>query len=317
MSDVRASRREREKGRVLRIRDRDVEILLAVAKMRLLRTSDVCRLFFSAPGTAQKRLRKLFDAGLLRAIVPDLASENRFALTRLGHDFLQGALGSDSVPAFRPAPRIDRRGAEHLDMLNRYRIALATSAPSLGAELRRFVPEWDLRARDVHAPLVPDAVVELVIHGRQVVTFALEIDTGTEPPGTVKKKLERYDAAAIQKRPVFGFCLTYVLIVASTARRGRNLARALVGFDHRASIGAVPFLGTDGGLTGGIASMAALSKVEGELSKKDFADRLEQVLVAPPGQSRAGAVANTPQRATPQHSMLSGDFGPRYRNANS
>lgn len=317
MSNSRASRREREKGRTLRLRDRDVDILLALAKMRLLRTSDISRLFFSAPGTAQKRLRKLFDAGLVRAIVPDLAAENRFALTRLGHDFLRRAVGDDGVPLFRPAPRIDRRGAEHLDLLNRYRIALATSAPKAGAELRKFVPEWDLRAHDPHAALVPDAIVELALTDRGIVAFALEVDTGTEPPGTVKKKLERYESAAVQRRPVCGFILPHVLLLAATARRARNLARALGGFDHRASIGSASLLLSDGGLTGGIASIASLSKVDGELSRKEFPCRLLDALSPRAGRSRTAAVAAPARFGGVRDSSRSIDPGSRYGSAKS
>lgn len=220
----RTSRRVRRKRGVPQLRSRDVDILLALAKMRLLRTSDIARLFFSATGTAQKRLRRLFDAGLVRAFVPELAAENRYALTALGHALLVEAAGDDDVPPLLPTPRVDSRRLTHLDMLNGFRIVLARSAPDLGASLNRFRPEWELRAEDPHAAIVPDALLTLDEFGKRYVV-ALEVDVGTESPQLVLKKLERYAAARIQRRAIFGVSQVAPLILVQTTRRARAIAR--------------------------------------------------------------------------------------------
>jgi hypothetical protein len=266
----RTSRRERIKGRNVRLKERDVDILLALAKMRLLRTSDLARLYFGAVGTAQKRLRKLYDAGLVRAVVLDLAAENRYALTRLGHALLEEALEGEEAPPFRRMPRIDGRSLGHLDLLNRYRIALATSASEVGVELRSFLPEWELRAKEPLAELVPDALVALTHEGR-VVELALEVDTASEPPQTVVRKIERYATAKLTKRSVCGARSPIPFVITTTPRRARSLARALR--EVRATLfllGSAPFLLDDGGLTKGLADRATLVDVSGPLGAGDF-----------------------------------------------
>lgn len=266
----RTSRRARVRARPIRLRERDVDILLALAKMRLLRTRDVADLFFKAPGTAQKRLRKLFDAGLVRAIVRDLAAENRYALTTLGHGLLVRALPDEDVPVFRAAPRVDGRSLAHLDLLNRYRIALARGCERQAIRLVRFVPEWELRSAEPHATLIPDAVAVLEAAGG-VLILAIEVDVATEPPATVVKKLERYDALALAGTPVCGARSPRVVLVVSSARRARSLARAIA--PHRPlrpALGAAPFILQDGGLSTGLAPVEALAQCDGALSAEHF-----------------------------------------------
>jgi hypothetical protein len=240
------------RGRGVRLRARDLEILLALAKMRLLKTSDIARLFFGAVGTTQKRLRKLYDAGLVKAAAPDLAAENRYALTRLGDALLRETLGDAAVPVYRCAPRVDGRALRHLDMLNGYRIALALGAARVAVTLHRFTPEWDLRSENPTADLVPDAV--FVLHGPQTQAgFALEVDAATEPPMTVAKKLDAYESKALGGAAVFGVAAPIVLLVVPTSRRAVSLSRAL-GAERRATdvlVGITDHLLPDGGLRAG------------------------------------------------------------------
>lgn len=250
----RASRKARVRGRGIRLRGRDVDILLALAKMRLLRTTDIARLFFGAGGTTQKRLRKLFDAGLVRTVVTDLAKENRYALTRFGHAFLVEARDDQDVPPFRAAPHIDGRSVAHLDFLNQYRIALALGAARHGLELRTFLPEWELRSRDPHAKPVPDALATLV--GDQGAwQLAVEIDTGSQAPRIVERKVEHYQEA-VTNGGIFGSRSPLVLIVTAKQRRARTLARAVQRkgvTSVRVALGVSPEVLEDGGLTTGLA----------------------------------------------------------------
>ncbi len=269
---LRTSRRMRAKGRDAKLRDRDVDILHALAKMRLLKTSDITRLFFRATGTAQKRLRKLYDTGLVKAVVTDLASENRYALTPVGHALLEQALPEGSVPAYRPAPRIDGRSVAHLDLLNRYRIAVAMAATAAGVELVRFTPEWELRAAEPKADLIPDAVAVLRSIGRQL-PMAIEIDVGTESPRTVARKIERYASLALRRFPVFGLPSPKVIVVTTTPRRARSLARSMA-VDAPVLMGAAPFLLEDGGLRRGFALVNDLRKAEGAIGAEIFSKGL-------------------------------------------
>ncbi len=260
----RASRRARAKGRGLRLKERDLDILLALAKMRLLKTSDLARLYFSAVGTCQKRLRRLYDAGLARAIATDLAAENRYALTRLGHGLLVRALDEGAVPAFRSAPRVDGRTLKHLDMLNQYRIGLAKGCASRGVRLVRFMPEWDLRAMAPDARLIPDAMFELALAEERMI-FALEVDTGSEPPTTVRKKLEAYASHTLGGTTIFGAAQPVVLFVVPTKRRALALARASEGVGDGVFVAVAADVHDAGGVVGGFAPLAMLDQ-EGDRS---------------------------------------------------
>lgn len=255
----------------MKLRDRDLDILLALAKMRLLRTSDLARLFFRAVATCQKRLRKLYDAELIRAVMTDLAAENRYALAPLGHALLVEELGESAVPKWRPSPRTDGRRLAHLDLLNRYRVALAKEAPRLGVELARFVPEWELRAADPKAPIIPDALVALLLPAGRL-TLAIEVDTGSETPAAVAKKARAYREASTMRRSVFGAVAPGILFVTSSTRRARSAARALcrAKLGRGVLLGAAPFVLADGGLGSGLTVADGLAARDGALSEVDF-----------------------------------------------
>src|SRR6058998_1962144 len=81
---VRRRRAERGGDDRLRIIDRDLEILEAVGKLRFTTTSQLARLYFHSRSGANKRLRKLLDAGLVKVWLRQLAEENVYSLTRDG-----------------------------------------------------------------------------------------------------------------------------------------------------------------------------------------------------------------------------------------
>lgn len=271
----RASRRSRVGKRGFRVQSRDLDVLLALAKMRLLRTSDLTRLFFDAKGTCQKRMRKLFDAGLVRAIMNDVSDENRYALTPMGHAFLIEAQ-DDTVPPWRPPPRVKGRELTHLDLLNACRIALAKGAAATGGSLVRFTPDWELRSQSPLADLIPDAAVVLELPSRRL-EVALEVDAGTIAPSLVAKRLAKYEARRMMRAPVFGLAAPVVFLVAVTPRRARSLARALRGSAGSGEVllGAAPYVLADGGISSGAsASVAALADRKGPLSVADFGSGL-------------------------------------------
>jgi predicted transcriptional regulator len=251
--EKRASRRTRIPKRGLRLRDRDVDIVLAIAKMRLVRTTEIARLFFEAKGTAQKRLRKLFDAGLVRAVVTDLASENRFAITRLGHALLEEALDAEEVPAFRTPPKADGRSLLHLDLLNAYRVGLALGAREPSIELLRFRTDWELMAENPQSRLVPDALVSLGV-GDRLFHLAVEVDTGTEALHLVRSKLGRYSELYATQRALFGVRIDALLFVVKTRRRARSIAKLVLGSSPAPAVllGVPPVVTERGGLSCGL-----------------------------------------------------------------
>ena len=75
----------------LRLSERDLWLLEGLAKMRFLTTSQISKLYFNgARWYPQKRLRNLFDAGLVKTWVRSLAEENIYSITRRGLAAIEG-----------------------------------------------------------------------------------------------------------------------------------------------------------------------------------------------------------------------------------
>ncbi len=68
----------------IRLVERDLWILEGIAKMRFVTTGQIAKLYFPSRWAARKRLRRLFDVGLLRVWVRNLSDENIYSLTRAG-----------------------------------------------------------------------------------------------------------------------------------------------------------------------------------------------------------------------------------------
>src|SRR5262249_40257475 len=69
----------------LRLTERDLWILEASTKMRFATTSQLAALFFEGSRwSANKRLRKLLDSGLLNVWVRSLSEENIYSITKKG-----------------------------------------------------------------------------------------------------------------------------------------------------------------------------------------------------------------------------------------
>lgn len=211
--------------------ERDVAILYAVGRSRVLRTRDVARLFFGSRGTTNDRLRKLFVTGYLRSHLRALADDNLYTLTEKGRQAVVGR--TDAEPGDLPVPRALPARLDHLLGINEMRVLFTLATRDEGAPftLVSFRPEWELAA-ERHAGLLgvlPDAMLELedVRGGRHVA--ALEVDLGTEAPTVVAKKVSRYEAYARAGQPLYGADVRTVLIVAPGVRRVRSLARAVAG----------------------------------------------------------------------------------------
>ncbi len=70
--------------------ERDLWILNALGKMRFLTTGQIARLFcYGSSSAANNRLRQLFDAGLVRVWVRNLAADNIYAITPAGRQVLE------------------------------------------------------------------------------------------------------------------------------------------------------------------------------------------------------------------------------------
>ena len=73
-----------------RINERDRWLLDALARMQFLTTRQIARLLFNGSRSAtRRRLRKLFDAGVIRAWMRSLNADNVYALTPRGRQLLE------------------------------------------------------------------------------------------------------------------------------------------------------------------------------------------------------------------------------------
>src|SRR6266404_6314490 len=117
----------------LRMTERDLWILEALAKMRFVTTMQLARLFFAASRwAANKRMRKLLDAGLVKVWIRNLSQDNVYSLTRKGLTALDrdGAALDQEIRL----PRELDGNLDHLIAINEVRIVLALGLGA-GAEI--------------------------------------------------------------------------------------------------------------------------------------------------------------------------------------
>src|SRR5438034_9164107 len=95
-------RRRRDLRGAVRVRPtgRDEWLLEALAKMKFLTTTQVAALaFHQSRWSTNKRLRRLFDAGLVRVWVRALARDNVYSLAPAGARLMRASQPDDRAPA--------------------------------------------------------------------------------------------------------------------------------------------------------------------------------------------------------------------------
>lgn len=228
---VRALRtRRRPRPAALRLTERDLDLLTALGRCRFLTTRQLAELaFWGSREAARKRLRRLFDQGLVRAWVPDgnLGRENVYSLDRPGARLL----GEPPEGRDWPVPRGLDRELEHLLAANGIRIALALGLPEAGGELVYWLADWELKVR-FRERVVPDGLFAVRWpEGERA--YALEIDNRSRSPRRFLAKILRYRAALARSRGLYGFEALPVLVVGRDAeyleRYRRALARTQLG----------------------------------------------------------------------------------------
>ena len=172
--------------------------------MRFATTGQLARLHFGGSrSAASKRLRRLFDAGLLRAWVPRLDGENVYSLTSRSARFIDD---QKSGPC-SPAPRGVDGNLEHLLAVGSVRVAIAMTLDD-GAELRSWRSYWELEPQ-FKEPVIPDALFEVHSrNGHQV--FAIEVDRTTPSPQAFVRRILNYEAMGGRGYGVSGFALLVV-----------------------------------------------------------------------------------------------------------
>lgn len=173
-----------------RINERDRWILDAVARMRFLTTRQIAHLYFmGSRWAANKRLRRLLDAGVIRAWVPKREGDNVYSLNPAGRGMLYDEDRDGGAPIL--CPRGLDGQLEHLLAINTVRIALAVDLPRDDAEIRWWRSDWEIRARS-RSRAIPDATFAIAWNACGERVFHLEVDHHTRTPRKVLTKLLRY-----------------------------------------------------------------------------------------------------------------------------
>jgi len=190
----------------IELTERDRWLIEALAKLRFLTTSQILRLGFAGTrSAANKRLRKLFDAGLVRVWMRCLETENLYALAPAGRTALNGD-GRAHVP------RGLDRDLDHTLAINDVRIALATTLAAAVAELVSWQSDWDLRTRG-RARLIPDARFSIRWANGTETPFHLEVDRNTKSATAFLRKLVAYRTAALRHGGLLDTSPVAILVV--------------------------------------------------------------------------------------------------------
>lgn len=167
-------------------RERDRWILEALAKMRFLTSTQIAKLFFGGSRSiTNRRLRRLFDAGLVRVWVRNLAQDNVYALAPSGRNDLEEF--EDPAASLSCPRRLDGQ-LDHLLAINSVRIALAMSLTD--GVLAWWQSDWELR-RYGSDESVSDARFAISWPGTGELRYALEVEYHTRSPRTFLRKMLR------------------------------------------------------------------------------------------------------------------------------
>lgn len=242
MSEKKRLRRDRRSDTPpkMRLTERDVDILKAVAEYRILRQDHIQQLFFGSKSTAQYRLSHLYQHGFLnRHFLPVYAgwSPTLYTLDKRGVALLKAACAINRVNLWDA-----EKGHEFLShtlAINDFRVAVTVACRQAGYTLAQWIGEASLKADydrvEITAPngkkqsvsLIPDSYFTIETpKGRA--SFFLEMDMGTMTLGRFQNKIRAYlaylESKAYQQR--YQTRSLRVLTVTTSAARSANLKAA-------------------------------------------------------------------------------------------
>jgi len=202
-------------------------ILMALAKMRFMTTRQLAWLFFGGSrSAANKRLRKLLDAHMIKVWPRSLAEDNLYSITRIGARNLPRR-EDGYYPVLSP-PRIIEGNLDHLLAINEVRVSLAASLREVGGALSWWKSEWDLRALG-SSRVIPDALFGIRWDRGEERSYALEIDNETRSTGGFLKKMLRYEAVQLSQGGLLGILDFTILLVGKEPRWVERYRRSLDG----------------------------------------------------------------------------------------
>jgi hypothetical protein len=200
----------------IRPNERDVWILEGLAKMRFLTTSQMGKLYFGGSRwSANKRLRKLLDAGLITVWVRSLSQDNIYSLTRKGLEGFFEKTVSENSPI--KIPRELDGNLNHLLGINEVRIALALGFFPAGGKILWWKSDWELRTSK-REQLIPDAIFTIRWENGNEQAYALELDNRSKSPRNFLKKIVGYASRKFQRDGMYSLADATVLVVGTNSK---------------------------------------------------------------------------------------------------
>ena len=196
---------------LVRLTERDEQILAKLVPARWLTTRQLRRLFFTAASLSavRRRLRKLVGARYLRSYQEHPMTEALYTLGPKGEVVLEGK-GLDIRREQTP-----RKQLEHFVGINDLRVAVECSS----TPVVYFFAAWELAGFGWAYRVIPDAVFAVDYGARR--TFLAEYDRSNEPVQEFAKKVRLYQDG------LEGFRFDAVLILTKTKGRIVSLRRHL------------------------------------------------------------------------------------------
>jgi hypothetical protein len=197
------------------LQERDIKILETLYNYRFLTTTQIADLFFGAKSKALRRLRQLYDNGLVARIFRPVvvgSAEIIYCLDSYGVSVLAQHLGIDRENidwSRRSFTRLKSLFLDHALEVNRFRVALCLAVrDDPGSELLSWKYDNELQTKNEKGILISDKVTDPENATKKIrVTpdaffglstpqgrayFFLEADLGTEDNYQFKKKMQGY-----------------------------------------------------------------------------------------------------------------------------
>jgi len=196
----------------IRVTERDVWLLEGLAKMRFLTTSQLAKLYFNgSQWYPNKRLRNLLDAGLVKAWVRSLATENVYSITRSGIAAIEDR---DTTLALKTTmPYGLDENLTHLLAINDVRISLVLTLSGSG-EILWWRSDWDLRSHG-RDRIIPDGLFLLKWNAVKDQAYALEVDNNTRSSKNFLKKILAYINSRAVGGKIYGLEAPIILVAGS------------------------------------------------------------------------------------------------------
>ena len=230
----------------MRLTERDIQVVLAVHRYRVLRREQIQQLFFPSQNTANERLKRLYQHGFLeRRQVPveygEGTAQALYLLEEKGADLVAEQLGIDREEiTWRAAHnQVGTAFLDHTLLVNQVRLTFELAAQEAGYGIPSWIGEEELKANPeyVNIPMstgkwsrvavIPDGYFVLDL-GDKRAHFFLEVDRATEANKRWGQKVQAYleytRSGKYTER--YGTRSLRVLTVTTGDKRLANLKRA-------------------------------------------------------------------------------------------